>query len=80
MQTSFGINMLSIVDRQPKILPLHQMLELFLQHREEVVVRRTGYELRQAENRIHILEGLMTVQHIGSGATEAQPCPARWSI
>ena len=60
MQTSFGINMLAIVDRQPKILALPQVLEFFLQHRIEVVTRRTRYELQQAENRMHLLEGLMT--------------------
>jgi len=51
--------MLSIVDKQPKILALTQMLEFFLQHRIEVVTRRTRYELKQAENRMHLLEGLM---------------------
>ena len=51
--------MLSIVDKQPKILTLTQMLEFFLQHRIEVVTRRTRFELRQAENRMHLLEGLM---------------------
>ena len=59
LQSSFGIIMLSIVDKQPKILTLPQMLEFFLQHRIEVVTRRTRYELKQAENRMHLLEGLM---------------------
>ena len=59
LQSSFGIIMLSIVDKQPKILALTQMLEFFLQHRIEVVIRRTRYELKQAENRMHLLEGLM---------------------
>jgi len=59
LQSSFGIIMLSIIDKQPKILALTQMLEYFLQHRIEVVTRRTRYELRQAENRMHLLEGLM---------------------
>ncbi len=59
LQSSFGIIMLSIVDKQPKILALPQMLEFFLQHRIEVVTRRTRYELKQAENRMHLLEGLM---------------------
>jgi len=59
LQSSFGIIMLSIVDKQPKILALTQMLEFFLQHRSEVVTRRTRYELKQAENRMHLLEGLM---------------------
>ena len=59
LQSSFGIIMLSIVDKQPKILTLTQMLEFFLQYRIEVVTRRTRFELRQAENRMHLLEGLM---------------------
>ena len=59
LQSSFGIIMLSIVDKQPKILSLQQMLEFFLQHRIKVVTRRTRFELKQAENRMHLLEGLM---------------------
>jgi DNA gyrase subunit A len=59
MQSSFGIIMLAIVEKQPKVLTLPQMLECFLQHRIEVVTRRTQYELRQAENKMHLLEGLM---------------------
>ncbi len=59
LQSSFGIIMLAIVDRQPKVLSLPQVLEFFLQHRIEVVTRRTRYELKQAEDRMHILEGLM---------------------
>ena len=59
LQSSFGIIMLAIVDRQPKVLTLPQMLEFFLQHRIEVVTRRTRYELRQAEDKMHMLEGLM---------------------
>ena len=59
LQSSFGIIMLAIVDRQPKVLALPQLLEFFLQHRIEVVTRRTRYELRQAEDKMHLLEGLM---------------------
>ena len=59
LQSSFGIIMLAIVDRQPKVLTLPQLLEFFLQHRIEVVTRRTRYELRQAEEKMHLLEGLM---------------------
>ena len=59
LQSSFGIIMLAIVDRQPKVLTLQQLLEFFLQHRIEVVTRRTNYELRQAEDKMHLLEGLM---------------------
>ncbi|PIR21005.1 MAG: DNA gyrase subunit A [Deltaproteobacteria bacterium CG11_big_fil_rev_8_21_14_0_20_47_16] len=58
MQSSFGVIMLSIVSGQPKVLPLKSMLERFVDHRREVVIRRTAYELRKAEERAHILEGL----------------------
>jgi len=58
LQSSFGIIMLSLVDNQPKVLNLKEMLELFLQFRREVVTRRTQYELTKAEERAHILEGL----------------------
>ena len=59
LQSSFGIIMLAIVDKQPKVLTLPQMMEFFLKHRTEVILRRTRYELKQAENRMHLLEGLM---------------------
>lgn len=58
LQTSFGIIMLSIVDGRPKVLNLKEMLFLFIDHRREVVLRRTAYELREAQKRAHILEGL----------------------
>ncbi|MCP5467976.1 MAG: DNA gyrase subunit A [Deltaproteobacteria bacterium] len=58
MQSSFGIIFLSIVHGQPRVLGLKDMLQYFLDHRREVVVRRTMYELRKAEERAHILEGL----------------------
>lgn len=58
MQSSFGIIMLAIVNGQPRILTLPEMLKLFLDHRKEVVVRRTVFDLRKAEERAHILEGL----------------------
>ncbi len=57
LQTSFGIIMLAIVEGQPEILSLRQVLDHFVKHRKEVVVRRTRYELRKAEERAHILEG-----------------------
>ena len=59
MQTTFGIIMLAIVDNQPKVLPLDDMLRHFLDHRKTVVIRRTRYDLRKAEERAHILEGLL---------------------
>lgn len=60
MQTSFGIIYLSIVNGTPKVLNLKEMLECFLDHRREVVIRRTIYELKKAKERAHILEGLKT--------------------
>jgi DNA gyrase subunit A len=59
MQTSFGITFLAIVDNQPRVLTLPEMLGHFLEHRKEVVTRRTRYELARAEERAHILEGLV---------------------
>ncbi len=58
MQTVFGINMVALVDGQPRLLNLKQILEAFLKHRREVVTRRTIFNLRKARNRAHILEGL----------------------
>jgi DNA gyrase subunit A len=58
LQDSFGINMLAIVDGRPKILNLKEALKCFIDHRREVVTRRTAYDLRKAEERLHILEGL----------------------
>ncbi|OGQ28243.1 MAG: DNA gyrase subunit A [Deltaproteobacteria bacterium RIFCSPLOWO2_02_FULL_50_16] len=58
MQTTFGIILLAIVDGQPKILNIKSALELFLDHRKNVVIRRTAFELKNAEQRAHILEGL----------------------
>ena len=58
MQNVFGINMVALVDGQPRTLNLRQALELFLRHRREVVTRRTLFELRKARDRAHILEGL----------------------
>ena len=57
LQESFGINMLAIVDGKPKLLNLREALKCFLDHRKEVVTRRTAYDLRKAEERLHILEG-----------------------
>jgi DNA gyrase subunit A len=58
MQDSFGVNMVALVDGQPRLLNLKQMLEAFLRHRREVVTRRTVFELKKARERGHILEGL----------------------
>ena len=58
LQQTFGIINLALVDNVPKEMPLKEMLERFLEHRHEVVVRRSNFELRQAEERLHIVEGL----------------------
>ncbi|MGL6041181.1 MAG: DNA gyrase subunit A, partial [Deefgea sp.] len=58
LQDSFGINMVALVDGQPRLLNLKQVLECFLKHRREVVTRRTVFELRKARDRGHVLEGL----------------------
>jgi DNA gyrase subunit A len=58
MDTSFGIIMLALVKNQPKVLPLKDLIGQFIEHRKEVVTRRTQYELRKAEERLHIVDGL----------------------
>lgn len=58
MQSSFGVILLSIVNGQPRVLSLKDCLKYFIDHRKDVVVRRTVYDLRKAEERAHILEGL----------------------
>ncbi len=60
MQTVFGINMVAIVDGQPRLLGLKAIIDAFIRHRREVVTRRSLFELRKARDRAHILEGLAT--------------------
>lgn len=65
LQTSFGINMLALVDGQPKVLNLKQCLQHYLEHQKVIIRRRTEFELRKAEARAHILEGLrIALDHI----------------
>ena len=65
MQDTFGVIMLALVDNQPKVLNLCQMLGYYLDHQKEVVTRRTKYDLNKAEERAHILEGLIVaLDHI----------------
>ncbi|HEY8345794.1 MAG TPA: DNA gyrase subunit A [Symbiobacteriaceae bacterium] len=59
LQQNFSINMLALVDRRPRVLNLKQMLHHYIQHQVQVIVRRTQFELRKAEERAHILEGLL---------------------
>ncbi|MBS0590790.1 MAG: DNA gyrase subunit A, partial [Proteobacteria bacterium] len=58
MQVTFGINMVALIDGQPRLLGLKDILEAFIRHRREVVTRRTIFELREARKRAHVLEGL----------------------
>lgn len=65
LQSSFGINMLALVDNQPKVLNLKEMLYYYLEHQKVVIRRRTQFELNKAEDRAHILEGLrIALDHI----------------
>lgn len=67
MQGSFGVILLAVVQGQPRVLPLAELLEQFLQHRIQVVERRTRYDLARAERRIHLLEGLrIALEHLES--------------
>src|SRR5207244_6918704 len=58
LQDTFGINMVALVDNQPRLLDLKSLLEAFISHRREVVTRRTVFDLRKARERGHVLEGL----------------------
>jgi len=65
LQTSFGINMVAIVDNRPQVLGLREILGHFLDHRKTVIIRRVRFDLRKAEHRAHILEGLLkALDHI----------------
>jgi DNA gyrase subunit A len=59
LKVSFGIQMLALVDNQPRVLGLKPLLQHHIDHRKEVIVRRTKYDLEQAEKRVHVLEGLL---------------------
>lgn len=65
MQSNFGINMLALVNQEPRVLNLRDMLYYYLEHQVEVISRRTAYDLKKAETRAHILEGLrIALDHI----------------
>jgi DNA gyrase subunit A len=59
MQTTFGVNMVALVDNVPRTLSLREVIGHYVDHQREIIVRRTQYELRQAEDRAHVLEGLL---------------------
>ena len=64
MQVTFGIIMLALVDNEPKVLNLKQIIEEYTKHRKEVIIRRTKFDLKKARERAHILEGLIKAQDI----------------
>jgi DNA gyrase subunit A len=79
METVFGINMVALIDGQPRLCSLREMLDAFLRHRREVVTRRTIFELRRARERAHILEGLaVALANIDAliALIKASPTPA----
>ena len=86
MQETFGMNMVALVDGQPKLLNLKQFLDAFLRHRREVVTRRTVFDLRKARDRGHILEGLAValsnvdevIAIIKAAATPRSRAPSSW--
>jgi len=59
LQTTFGINMLALLDGEPRLLPLKQALQIYIDHRVDVIERRSLYELEKAKHRAHVLEGLL---------------------
>jgi DNA gyrase subunit A len=59
LQSTFGVQMLALVDGEPRLLPLKRALQIFIEHRQTVIVRRSNYELAKARARIHILDGLL---------------------
>jgi DNA gyrase subunit A len=59
MQQTFGMNMLALVDGEPRLLPLKRALQLFIEHRQQIITRRSRYELDRARQRAHVLEGLL---------------------
>jgi len=79
LQDTFGMNMVALLDGQPLVLNLKQMLEAFLNHRREVVTRRTAFELKKARERGHLLEGLaVALSNVDAviGLIKASPTPA----
>ncbi|TMB51233.1 MAG: DNA gyrase subunit A, partial [Deltaproteobacteria bacterium] len=82
LQDSFGVNVLAIVEGRPRVLNLKDALRVFIQHRREVVTRRTAYDLRKAQERLHILAGLkIAIEHLDRAIalirSAADPATAR---
>src|SRR5690625_7883729 len=71
LQTTFGINMLALVNGHPKVLTLKEVLKHYLDHQINIIKRRTAYDLRRAEARAHILEGLrVALDHLDDRSEE----------
>src|SRR5690349_13609421 len=83
METVFGINMVALIDGQPKLMSLKEMLDAFIRHRREVVTRRTIFDLRKARERAHILEGqavaLANIDEV-IAVIKASPTPAEAKV
>src|SRR5437899_5840576 len=82
LQDSFGVNVLAIVEGRPRVLNLKEALRVFIQHRREVVTRRTAYDLRKAQERLHVLAGLkIAIEHLDQAIAlirgAADPATAR---
>src|SRR5207253_5840950 len=83
LQDSFGMNMVALVDNQPRLLNLKQFLDSFLEHRREVVIRRTRFDLRKARERGHLLEGLaVALSNVDAiiALIKAAPTPAEAKV
>ena len=79
MQDTFGMNMVALVEDQPRLLNLKEMLDAFLRHRREVVTRRTVFELRKARERGHMLEGLaVALSNVDEIIALIKAPPRRW--
>lgn len=91
LQSTFGVNMLALVDGRPQVLTLKQVLEHYLEHQKEVIRRRTQYDLNRAESRAHILEGLRValnnidnildvIRHSDTGAVAKQELMLKYQL
>ena len=76
LQQTFGVNMVALVNGRPQVLDLREAIDVYVEHREDVVRRRTEYELRQAEERAHVLEGLtLALDHLDAVITVIRHSP-----
>ena len=78
MQDTFGVIMLALVNNEPRVLNLYQMLDYYIKHQKEVVTRRTIYDLNKAEERAHILQGLLIALDNIDEVIQNYPCICKW--